>query len=42
MGDVVKEERYLKLKDYDKVIDIFEKRYEMRTINAAYMATNMH
>jgi tetratricopeptide (TPR) repeat protein len=34
MHDLVKEERYLKLKDYDKVMDILEKRYEMKTITA--------
>ncbi len=42
MSDGVKEERYLKLKDYDKVMDIREKQYEMRTLNAAYMAKNMY
>jgi hypothetical protein len=42
MHDLVKEERYLKLKDYDKVMDIREKQYEMQTLNPASMAIHMN
>ena len=42
MHDFIKEERYLKLKDYDKVMDIREKQYEMQTLNPASMAIHMN
>ena len=41
MSEGIKAIRYLKLGNLDKVMDHREKIYEMRSLNAAYMATNM-
>ena len=42
MSDHVKAIRYLRLGNLDKVMDHREKLCEMRALNAAYVATNMH
>ncbi len=42
MSVQIKAIRYLKLGNLDKVVDHLEMIYEMRTLNAAYMATNIH
>ena len=40
MSEGVKFDRYLKLGNYDKVMDFMENRYENGEMGAAYFATN--
>ena len=42
MTEGIKAERYLYLKNYNKVMDHLEKQFEMRDLNAAYLTTNMY
>jgi len=42
LGDFIKIERYIKLKDYDKAMDYLEKVYEMHDMNMFYLATNRY
>ncbi|MEN8251464.1 MAG: hypothetical protein ABFS32_21240, partial [Bacteroidota bacterium] len=42
MAELIKAERSLYLKNYNKAIKHLEKAYEMRTINASYIGTNLN